>query len=189
MRVVRRQGRPARAVVRDEEAPVRAVAKTYSGVRFRSTLEADWALNLDQLDIAWQYEPQAFVLRSGKCYAPDFYLPDIDTWLEVKGPGVPGLDKTAEFAKQLRPLPEPYAWHPVRMVVGVAATNGALTWLDEDVHLATCEACGGHFWFHMTGIYTCRRCGTHEGDHHLAQTWQSGVMPFARIPYTPRGRR
>jgi hypothetical protein len=31
------------------------------------------------------YEPKLFVLRGGLRYLPDFYLADIDTWIEVKG--------------------------------------------------------------------------------------------------------
>ena len=53
---------------------------------FRSTLEADWAATLDSLSIGWQYEPEGVQLPSGELHRPDFYLPGIATWLEVKGP-------------------------------------------------------------------------------------------------------
>src|SRR5690606_22892638 len=75
-----------------------AVPTYYHGTWFRSRLEADWAATLDQYGIAWTYEPETITLPSGKTYVPDFWLPDHDTWLEVKGPGVPGLDKAHEFA-------------------------------------------------------------------------------------------
>lgn len=75
---------------------VRAIPVTYSGVKFRSTLEGDWAKNLDRLRIRWQYEPEGLVLPGGGGYRCDFYLPRLDTYLEVKGPhnqriGKPGL--------------------------------------------------------------------------------------------------
>lgn len=76
---------------------IKAIPRTYAGVRFRSTLEADWAYNLDLLSISWQYEPEGVQLPSGSYYRPDFYLPDISTWLEVKGPHDGRLDKIAEF--------------------------------------------------------------------------------------------
>lgn len=77
---------------------VRAVPKTYAGVTFRSTLEADWAATLDRGQIAWSYEPEAVQLPSGAYYRPDFWLPELDAWMEVKGPGVPGIEKPIELA-------------------------------------------------------------------------------------------
>jgi hypothetical protein len=78
---------------------IKAVPQVYRGVRFRSTLEADWAATLDTLKIQWQYEPEAVRLPSGTFYRPDFYLPELTTWLEVKGPHDERLDKTRELAK------------------------------------------------------------------------------------------
>jgi hypothetical protein len=85
---------------------IRAVPRTYRGVRFRSTLEADWAANLDALGIAWQYEPEAVQLPSGELYRPDFYLPECTTWLEVKGPHNDRLEKTFELGEAARHYPE-----------------------------------------------------------------------------------
>lgn len=78
---------------------IQAVPRTYRGVRFRSTLEADWAATLDAFSIAWQYEPEAVQLPSGDLYRPDFYLPQCTTWLEVKGPHNDRLSKTRELGK------------------------------------------------------------------------------------------
>lgn len=58
----------------------------YAGCRFRSRLEARWAVFFDKLHIAWEYEPQGFVIEpSGRRYLPDFHLPEIGVWVEVKG--------------------------------------------------------------------------------------------------------
>lgn len=76
---------------------INAVPTTYAGTRFQSTLEADWAATLDSLNIEWQYEPEAVQLPSGSLYRPDFYLPQMTTWLEVKGPHNDRLDKTREL--------------------------------------------------------------------------------------------
>ena len=51
---------------------------------FRSRLEARWAVFFDALGIRWLYEPEAFELPSGARYLPDFYLPDLKRWVEVK---------------------------------------------------------------------------------------------------------
>lgn len=39
----------------------------------------------DDLGIKYQYEPEGFVLSDGTYYLPDFYLPDLKLWVEVKG--------------------------------------------------------------------------------------------------------
>ncbi|WP_250029758.1 hypothetical protein [Paractinoplanes maris] len=57
----------------------------YAGCRFRSRLEARWAVFLDHLDIRWEYEPQGYTLPSGANYLPDFWLPGLGLHVEVKG--------------------------------------------------------------------------------------------------------
>lgn len=64
----------------------KAIETRYAGHRFRSRLEARWAVFFDTLGVAWQYEPEGFELPSGR-YLPDFLLPDLDVWFEVKGDG------------------------------------------------------------------------------------------------------
>lgn len=63
----------------------RAIETIYNGYRFRSRLEARWAVFMDAIGVAYQYELEGFKLSSGKLYLPDFYLPTLNTWLEVKG--------------------------------------------------------------------------------------------------------
>lgn len=57
----------------------------YSGHIFRSRLEARWAVLLDLLDIDYDYEVCFYRVGDGLTYLPDFYLPGLDLWLEVKG--------------------------------------------------------------------------------------------------------
>lgn len=85
---------------------IRAVPRTYRNVKFRSTLEADWAATLDALGIAWQYEPEAVQLPSGVLYRPDFYLPECTTWLEVKGPHNDRIEKTHELGEAAAHYPD-----------------------------------------------------------------------------------
>lgn len=61
-----------------------AIETRYAGCRFRSRLEARWAVFFDHLGIAWEYEPQGFVVN-GRPYLPDFRLVVSRTWVEVKG--------------------------------------------------------------------------------------------------------
>lgn len=45
----------------------------YKGYRFRSRLEARWAVFFDRLAIPWQYEPEGYIV-GGRPYLPDFRL-------------------------------------------------------------------------------------------------------------------
>jgi hypothetical protein len=65
---------------------IRAIETRYAGHRFRSRLEARWAIFFDTLEMLWEYEPQGYVLN-GTPYLPDFklHLPDGRTvFAEVK---------------------------------------------------------------------------------------------------------
>ena len=64
---------------------IKPIETQYKGYRFRSRLEARWAVFFDYLNIKWLYEPEGFDLGDGLYYLPDFYLPELDLWIEVKG--------------------------------------------------------------------------------------------------------
>jgi hypothetical protein len=65
---------------------IRAIETSYAGCRFRSRLEARWAVFFDHMGITWEYEAEGFELSSGERYLPDFRFP---LWpgscAEVKG--------------------------------------------------------------------------------------------------------
>ena len=56
----------------------------YKGILMRSTWEVKYAKYLDKNDIKWQYESKTFDLDN-TTYTPDFYLPETDTYIEIKG--------------------------------------------------------------------------------------------------------
>lgn len=60
----------------------------YGGVRFRSQLESCWAKFFDHFNIRWLYEPAKFRFGHHGSYIPDFHLPDLKTWIEIK-PDIP----------------------------------------------------------------------------------------------------
>lgn len=63
-----------------------AIQTNYAGCRFRSRLEARWAVFFDSLGLEWLYEPQGFTVGPDRMpYLPDFWLPDFELWVEVKG--------------------------------------------------------------------------------------------------------
>lgn len=59
----------------------------YDGYRFRSRLEARWAVFFKYSGIRYIYEPEGFRLADGTTYLPDFYLPDYNTYVEIKSIG------------------------------------------------------------------------------------------------------
>jgi len=74
----------------DRETPsqIKPIETHYKGYRFRSRLEARWAVFFDAMEYDWKYEPEGFVSTQWETpvrYLPDFYLPSSKTWVEVKG--------------------------------------------------------------------------------------------------------
>lgn len=63
--------------------------KDLNNTYFRSSWEANIARYYNYLGIKWEYEPKTFIFqnitRGSVSYTPDFYLPDEDKWIEVKG--------------------------------------------------------------------------------------------------------
>jgi hypothetical protein len=60
---------------------IKAIETQYKGYRFRSRLEARWAVFFDALGLLWEYEPEGFVLSSGGKYLPDFKIPHCGFWV------------------------------------------------------------------------------------------------------------
>ena len=53
---------------------IKAIETRYKGYRFRSRLEARWAVFFDACGYKWEYEPEGYVLPCGTHYLPDFKL-------------------------------------------------------------------------------------------------------------------
>jgi hypothetical protein len=65
---------------------INPVETRYKGYRFRSRTEARWAVYFDALWIAWEYEKEGYDLSEHGYgwYLPDFWLPQVHMWAEVK---------------------------------------------------------------------------------------------------------
>lgn len=79
---------------------IKPIQTEYRGYKFRSRLEARWAVFFDAAGIKWEYEPQGFECEDGTRYLPDFYLPEYDWYAEVKAPrsgAVEEIEKACKF--------------------------------------------------------------------------------------------
>lgn len=63
---------------------IKPIETQYKSFRFRSRLEARWAVFLDALGLNWIYENEGYNLGVGNYYLPDFWLPDYGMFLEIK---------------------------------------------------------------------------------------------------------
>lgn len=137
---------------------------TYKNIEMRSILETKVAYFLDALDIKWQYEPKIFTLSNGITLKPDFYLPELKMWIEVKG-DMDGANKEVWnlFAQEQKT--------ELLMLNGKEAL-----WLsaidcagdgDKWILMGKCSNCGKFFFCSNCGSYHCRNCKYHDGDHDI----------------------
>lgn len=63
---------------------IKPIETWYNGIKFRSRLEARWAVFFDACGIKYEYEPEGYEI-DGKKYLPDFHLPELEVYAEVKG--------------------------------------------------------------------------------------------------------
>ena len=86
---------------------IKPVETIYNGYRFRSRLEARWAVFFDSLGVDYEYEPEGYELGNGERYLPDFRVKcygkrgdkesdPFDLYIEVKGV------MTAKDARKIR---------------------------------------------------------------------------------------
>lgn len=63
---------------------IKPIETVYNGYRFRSRLEARWAVFFDALGWEYEYEAEGYELE-GVRYLPDFYFRSISGFVEIKG--------------------------------------------------------------------------------------------------------
>lgn len=73
---------------------MKSIETEFNGVIFRSRTEARWAAFMWALDVQYNYEPEGYDLGEDGFYLPDFYLPKIKAFLEIK-PIIPVAGRTS----------------------------------------------------------------------------------------------
>jgi hypothetical protein len=64
---------------------IKPIETHYLGYRFRSRAEARWAAFYHAIGLTFAYETEGFDLGSLGWYLPDFWIPQMECWVEIKG--------------------------------------------------------------------------------------------------------
>lgn len=81
---------------------IKAIETEYDGHRFRSRVEARWAVFFNAIGLKYEYEIEGYQMGELR-YLPDFYIPSLNRWFEVKGKPLSELElkKCEEFCRRL----------------------------------------------------------------------------------------
>ena len=138
---------------------IRAIETVYDGYRFRSRLEARWAVFFNALGIPYEYEKEGYDLSGYRItegwadgelppqlgwYLPDFWLPTQKCWVEIKGMCPATKERASSFClglmtghpvfTQFGPMPFP---HP-----GAVNSDAALMQAGWRHWWCECPVCG-----------------------------------------------
>lgn len=150
---------------------IKAIETTYNGIRFRSRLEARWAVFMDSLCVDWEYEPEGFT-NGDICYLPDFWLPKLECYLEIKPSDpteeeilkiqmlVTGTDKSL-FVLVGQPSDFNMRGLGIRFDM-MPDENGMNNFVRDDFHYwASCDKCGA-VGITFNGNNKYLSCGKHD---------------------------
>lgn len=133
------------------ERPIRAIETRAYGCRFRSRLEARWAVFLTEAGFRWEYEPEGVELDAGR-YLPDFRVTrgTVTVWVEVK------------------PMTGDYAADPRH--AELARRSGAMVFVVQGLHRPgdRCERDHAARVFHPGGE-----------QYNVTRLWQAGIYADA----------
>lgn len=189
---------------------ITAIDTEYKGYRFRSRLEARWAVFFDALGLRWEYEKEGFELGKLGRYLPDFWLPDVHLrggaygkgtsdysenygggygpglWVEIK-PTTPTDTETAK-CEALRGNSVIFCGMPP----GKDVDDGGYQcnpWWDNCMIWTKCYKanCGLVKVEFSEGNYMyCPRCGGTCDDRHPALTYAMNAARAARFEFGQR---
>jgi len=141
---------------------------------FKSNLEAKTAEAFDLLGIRWEYESRCFRDRrySGGQYTPDFYLPDVYTYIEVVGkPDARHIGNAKVFC-ETQGIPTEGIWNirtlsenapDFAFVIGNGFSKRVNRfygdYLTDDCGPVICEECGKIHFIDGEGSWSCPHCG------------------------------
>lgn len=164
---------------------MQAIQTEYNGYKFRSRLEARWAVFFDMLKVRYQYEPEGYVLEDGKKYLPDFYLNDFDTYVEIKSDPMMLTDydklKINGFAELAKRVSKGYVLlfdvptyenigNAARHLVRADSTRKLpdIYWSDKTFHADSCAF----------APFSCPNCGMEYTHAYNVKTTWAGKLEY-----------
>ena len=156
---------------------MKAIATMYSGVRFRSRLEAKWAAFFDAAEWPWEYEPTDL-----DGYIPDFILRFSRPVLAEVKPF-----ETFEDSNELRHARvkiQQSGWTGESLILGARIEPTLLgMMIDDDSGWGPavpfrCDDCGAHSFLPDHGAWVCRVNGCDRGRKMMLE-WDA-VADFRR---------
>jgi hypothetical protein len=128
------------------EAMLKPIETTFNGHRFRSRLEARWAVFFTVLEVPYDYEAQGYNFEE-YAYLPDFWIPSWNVFVEIK-PFRPDADEMRRYIA--------FAKHAEKSLLlfygNASADEHRVLWCSpsgyeaDDLQLASCrKGCGQMF--------------------------------------------
>lgn len=106
----------------------------YKGYRFRSRLEARWAVFFDALGLQWEYEPEGYFFDDGSRYLPDFFIRINPRYTKYQNAGyfveIKGTYPSEEEITKLKRLSEETK-HNAYLFFGKCALDGRCISIDH----------------------------------------------------------
>lgn len=128
---------------------IKPIETKYKGYKFRSRLEARWAVFFDAVGMPYEYEREGFDVN-GRWYLPDFYLPWYRCYVEIK----PDVEEDIKAADEiLKPFSESKA---ILLCVGDPLNDNMTLYENSKTYKANfLEGC----WWGSTGAPESAYCG------------------------------
>ena len=145
---------------------MKAIETVYNGYRFRSRLEARWAVFFDACGIKYLYEPEGYKLSDGTMYLPDFYLSDIKTWFECKGIMTEDDSHKIDMFANESNMPIAIGYSDLTFQSPILDGNGSsfgISSYKENSVIGECYECKKIYFLSEEGSYRCPCCGYYDG--------------------------
>lgn len=164
---------------------IKAIETVYNGYRFRSRLEARWAVFFDTLGIKYEYEKEGYKLpkfgspgflhhENTVWYLPDFWLPEQRYYIEIKGQEPSEEERAIAYQLSFETETSVAIFYGSMAIPTPAYLYGpAFHWGQSDFHWCQCPCC---FKFDITwrGDLMHSKCGC---IHKIWRDVSSATMP------------
>lgn len=143
---------------------MKALETFYNGIKYRSRLEARWAVYFDHLGIKYEYEPEGFTDSMGSNYLPDFYLPDVYYRKTVKKGIYIEIKPSSYVDEQVKSS----SWFNEPLFLFKGPPAGTCVYDSEVNNMFECWSGG---WDNHMGLFICDNCGLIKIAYSFGNGW------------------